>query len=87
MENDYKVILNTYEHTDPWIDEDDLRKSGALIIGRNPAYMDGYIESSVPNLKDKPDVKEFSFTVKSVIGKERVYTMFYAIVPANAKYN
>ena len=85
--NDYKVILNTYEHTDPWIDEDDLRKSGALIIGRNPAYMDGYIESSVPNLKDKPDVKEFSFTVKSVIGKERVYTMFYAIVPANAKYN
>ena len=82
----YSVILDTYGYPNPWINKDDLRKSGALIIGRNPAYMDGYIKASVPDLYDKPEVKEFSFTVKSAVGREREYTMYYAIVPANAHY-
>ena len=85
--NNYRVILDTYGHKNIWIDEQDLRKSGAMIIGRNPAYMDGYINSSVPNLAEKPKIEPFSFTVKSAVGRERVYKMYYAIVPANAKYN
>ena len=84
--NDYKVILDTYGHKNIWIDEDDLRKEGALIIGRNPALMNYYIKSSVPNLVDEPAIKPFEFTVKSAVGRERIYTMYYAIVPSNAKY-
>ena len=85
--NDYKVILDTYGHKNIWIDEQDLRKSGAMILGRNYFYMKDYIKSSVPNLADEPEIKSFHFTIKSAVGGKRVYRMFYAIVPANAKYN
>ena len=79
----YNVILDTFGLPNPWIDIQDLRKSGALIIGRNPAYMQYYIKSSVPDLREIPEVNEFSFTVKNTFNSEREYTMYYAIVPAD----
>ena len=84
--NKYNVILDTYGSPNPWLDKQDLQKSGVLVIGRNPAYMEGYIKASAPRLVKKPEVKEFSFTVKSAVGREREYTMYYAIVPPDAKY-
>lgn len=84
--NKYTVILNTYKHPNIWINEEDLRKNGAMIIGRNEKLMDYYIESSVPNLKTKPAVKPFSFTVKNALGSKRVYSMFYSIIPQDAEY-
>ena len=83
----YYVILDTYGHTNPWLDKQDIRKSGVLVIGRNPAYMEGYIEASAPGLAQKPEVKEFTFTVRSAVGREREYRMYYAIIPQGAKYN
>ena len=85
--NQYNVILDTYGHKNPWIDEEEVKKSGVLVIGRNPAYMEGYIEASSPGLAEKPDINEFTFTVKSAAGRERKYTMYYAVVPQDAKYN
>lgn len=84
--NKYNVIIDTYGSKSPWLDNQDLRNSGVLVIGRNPAYMEGYIEASAPGLAQKPEVKEFYFTVKSAVGKEREYKMYYAIVPQGAKY-
>lgn len=84
--NNYNVILDTYGHANPWLDKQDLRKTGALVIGRNYAFMDGYIEASAPGLAQKPEIDEFSFVVKSAVGNERVYKMYYAIVPPNAVY-
>ena len=82
----YPVILDTYNHYNIWIDEKDLRKNGAIVVGRNPAYMERYIEASVPNLIIKPQVKQFLMTVNSAVGRERKYTMYYAIVMPNALY-
>ena len=84
--NKYTVILDTYEYPNVWISQENLRKNGAMIIGRNEKLMDYYIENSVPNLKSKPAVKHFCFTVKNAIGREREYSMFYAIIPPNAEY-
>ena len=84
--NNYNVILDTYNYSNIWINNEDLHKSGALIIGRNPYYMEYYIKSSVPGLAELPEVKPFLFTVKSFAGREREYEMYYAIVPANAQY-
>ncbi len=82
----YNVILDTYGHANPWLDKQDVRKTGVLVIGRNPAFMNSYIEAAAPGLIQKPEVKDFSFVVKSAVGRERVYTMHYAIVPPNAVY-
>ena len=80
--NDYVVILNTYNHKNPWIDMNDLKKTGSIVIGRDYDFMDGYIKASAPYLKEKPIIKPFKLAVKSVVGKERTYEMYYAIVPA-----
>ena len=82
----YIAVLNTYDYPNPWIDKNDLRKSGAIVIGRHLGRMNGYIDETAPNLVQKPEIKPFSFTVKSVVGRERVYDMFYAIVPPDSEY-
>jgi hypothetical protein len=84
---EYIAVLNTYKHPNPWIDNEDLKKSGVMIIGRNPAYMNEYIEVTVPDITEKPEIKPFSFTVKSVVGGVREYNMYYAIVKPNSVYN
>lgn len=84
---EYITVLNTYKHSNPWVDDEDLKKSGVMVIGRNPAYMDEYIEVTVPDIVEKPEVKPFSYTVKSVVGSVRECNMYYAIVRPNSKYN
>ena len=42
-----------------------------------------YIVTSVPDSYDKSEINEFTLTVKSATNRERKYTMYYAIVPAN----
>ena len=83
----YTAVLNTYKYPNPWINKDDLKKSGVLVIGRNPNLMDGYIDVTVPEIAHKPEIKPFKFTVKSFVGRERVYEMFYAVIAPKADYN
>lgn len=82
----YIAVLDTYKHPNIWIDNDDLKKSGVIIIGRDHMLMDKYILATVPNIADKPKIKIFKFVIKNVFGIEREYTMYYAIVDSNAKY-
>ena len=82
----YIAVLNTYKYPNIWINDEDLRESGVIVIGRSRRLMDGYIDVTVPTIKNKPKIKPFSFVVKNAIGRERVYNMFYAIIPPNAEY-
>jgi len=70
----------------PWINDTDLKESGAIVIGRNRSYMDEYIDVTAPTLDQKPEVKQFKFTVKSAVNRKREYKMFYAIILPNANY-
>lgn len=81
----YTAVLNTYKYPNPWTDENDLKRTGVIVLGRDPRLMDGYIEATVPTITDKPEMKPFSFIVKSVVGRERVYNMFYAIILPSIK--
>lgn len=81
----YTAVLNTYNYPNPWVDENDLKRTGVIVVGREIMQMDRYIEMTVPTILIMPKAKQFSFTVKNVVGKERVYDMFYAIVPPNAE--
>lgn len=83
----YTVVLNTYQHPNIWVENEDLRKSGVIILGRDFMLMNKYIKETVPNIAEKPKIKTFNFVIKNVIGKEREYKMYYAIVAPNAKYN
>ena len=82
----YIAVLNSYKTPNIWIDDEDMRKSGVIVLGRNPYYMKDYIETTAPMLLNMPKIKTFDFTVKSFCGNERNYTMFYAIIPPNAEY-
>jgi 4-amino-4-deoxy-L-arabinose transferase-like glycosyltransferase len=79
----YIMVLNTYNHENPWIDENDVKKSGQIILSRHQDTMKDYVNTE--NLQQKP--KPFKFTVKSFIGKEREYEMFYVIIPPVLKEN
>ena len=83
----YIVVLDTYKHKNIWISEEDLRKNGAMVLGRNKYLMDYYIQSTAPNLKYRPKIDSFMFTVKNAFGQKRDYEMYYSIIPANAEYN
>lgn len=79
--DDYTVVLSTYEHKNPWIDEADLKKSGVLVIGRYNSQMKKYVSTTAPYFDEKFKMKKFEITVKNVLGKEKKYKMFYVVVP------
>ena len=76
----YTAVLNMYKYPNLWFDENDMKKSGVIVVGRDRELMDGYIDT-IPNVLIKPDIKPFMFTVKSAVGRERKYKMHYAIIP------
>ena len=84
--NDFNVVLDTYGHKNPWINQDDLKKNGAMVIHRHPNQMLTFIQRNFPWNKQMIEFKEFSFKVKSVIGRERTYKMYYYIVPPEIGY-
>ena len=77
-------ILDTFEYKNPWIDEDDLKKSGILIIGRTIENIIEYTYMSCPYL-EKTDsiegIKEYKFIVRNAFNQPREYTIYYYIVP------
>ena len=82
----YIAVLNTYGHPNIWIDSSDLKKSGAIVVGRKIQYMDDYVDMTMPELPEKPKIRPFYFTVKNSFGSDRKYLMFYSIIPPNIKF-
>lgn len=80
-------ILDTHGYKSPWIDEEDLRKSGALIIDRHPYGVLYYAVKTVPTLKDYKIIKPktYKFTVYNMFKQPREYTVYYALIPPQKK--
>ena len=76
-------ILDTGGYKNPWIDEEDLKKSGLIIIDRKIDEIKIDFLKSCPYLgKDYPlDIKEYRFKVKNALNMEREYQIYYLIVP------
>ena len=75
-------ILDTNGYKNPWIDEDDLKKSGVLIIDRTIRELKRDFRKACPYLgKNYPmDIKEYRFKLKNALNMEREYRIYYMIV-------
>ena len=80
-------IMDTYGYKNPWIDEEDLKKHGAIIIDKWDEGVKYAAINAAPylNLKfDEIELKEFYLTVQNAIKfpkEERGYTVYYYIIP------
>lgn len=80
-------IMDTYGYKNPWINEQDLKKYGALIIDKNFDALPYETKAACPYYdKDVDEITpiEYKFTVQNAINipkKSREYTIYYYIVP------
>ena len=76
-------ILDTNGYPNPWIDEQDLKKSGILVLDRTEEKVENEVRKSCPYL-DKDYVIEpieYRFTLTNALGMPREYTIYYYIMP------
>ena len=72
-------ILKTYGHKNPWINEEDVNKSGVMIVSRYENDIKSYAEKyNVPI--ENLEIKNIPYKIKNKFGSEREYDMFYLII-------
>ena len=76
-------ILDTNGYKNPWINEEDLKKSGLIVIDRTQEELIYDLYKACPYLdKSLPlEPVEYRFKVKNALNMEREYTIYYLIVP------
>lgn len=76
-------MLDTFGYKNPWIDEQDLEKSGVFIIDRTIEKVQKQTKMACPYLPDdyKIEPVNYRFEVKNALGMPREYSIYYFIVP------
>lgn len=77
-----KAILDTYGHKNPWVDYDDVAKSGALIMYIYESVIDDAADKFVKEF-DTQNVSykgEYSYTISNKLNKSKTYNIYYAII-------
>ncbi|MGN0017919.1 MAG: glycosyltransferase family 39 protein [Candidatus Gastranaerophilaceae bacterium] len=77
-------LLDTHCYKNPWLDENDVINSGAIILMAHPYGVVYYAQKTFPhyielNYKIKPE--PFKFTVYNAFKMKREYTIYYGIIP------
>ena len=80
--NDEKpvCILDTFGYPSPWIDADDMKKSGAFFIDRTVGELKTHLKKAYPDKKMKIKPQQYSFTLTNALNQPREYTVYYYIV-------
>ena len=91
---EYAIPLTIYGDTHPdilldtfkkplWLDPQDIRKSGVLIIDRHPDGVINWTNRTVPNWDENTEINPipYKFTVHNAFNMPREYTVYYYIVP------
>ena len=88
-DKNYECILYTYKHENPWITNDDLKKSGAIIISRYPEEVIGYVNflNVYPNSKENVVPTMYNFELTNALGAKREYSIYYYMIPPEKYYN
>ena len=78
-----KSILDTFGYPDPWISVEERQKSGVLVMDRHKEELIRDARKACPYLDDNYAIEpvEYSFKLTNAFGQERVYTIYYAIIP------
>ena len=77
-----KIILDTYGYKNPWINEQDVKDSGVVIVYRSKRNIKENVKQLLPYIKDENigENKYFNFTIKNIYGGKRTYDATYLIV-------
>ncbi len=81
-------ILDTFGYKNIWIDNDDLKKSGFIIIDRDIKSIKEhfYKECNYMDENFKIEPKKYKFKLTNAFGEERKYTIYYLIIPPISSY-
>ena len=76
-------ILDTFGYKNIWIDNDDLKKSGFMIIDRDIESVKGYFYKDCNYMDKNFNIEpiEYKFKLTNAFGGEREYTIYYLIIP------
>ena len=76
-------VMDTFGYKNPWVNEEDVKKSGIILIDRYGfplLYAIRTICSYLPS-DYKLKIYEYKFTVKNALGMPREYEILYTIIP------
>ena len=79
-----KVILETFGHKNPWADHEDIIKSGALILAKEPEELVERAKETVIYLPENYEVKpiEYNYEITNKANsKTKKFKLYYAIIP------
>ena len=81
--NHQDIILDTHGYPSPWLDEQDIKKSGIIIIDRGieELFLDARQACPYLPINYLIQPRPYSFEVKNAFNMPRTYQIFYAIIP------
>lgn len=81
--NHPQVILETFGHRNPWINHDDVLKSGVLIISKKPEELIEWAKQLVILLPDEYTITPYiyEFDIKNRMNKVKHFKFYYTIIP------
>ena len=84
-----KAILNTYGHKNPWVNSNDVAKSGALIMCVAEEYATEVAKEFAHDYDVKKDfvVKEYSYSISNILNKSKPYYIYYVVIKPQTENN
>ena len=74
-----QIIFTTYGHKNPWIDDEDVKRNGFMIIARGDDAVYEYTVANAEDYVNKP-YSVYYFKIKNKLNQEKEYPLFYKIV-------
>ena len=76
-------LMDTYDSGNIWLDHEDLKKSGALILDKHDDEVERFVRSACPYIGEETEIipQEYKFQLTNALGKSREYHMYYYFVP------
>ena len=81
-----EVILETFGYKNPWVDYDNIKKSGVLILGKNKKNVIHYVKEMAVLSPDNYQIEpmRYDFEIRNKFGKTKKYKFYYTIIPPRA---
>ena len=79
------LILETFGHKNPWVDYDDIQKSGAIAFEINPNLLIKLVKETFIFLPEdyKFVPQKYTYKITNKLGKSREYEFYYTIILPN----
>ena len=77
-----KAILNTYNHINPWVNHDDVAKSGMLVMCSKKNELMDLLDKFIKeyNIKNDFKINKYSYDIKNKFNKSKKYNIYYTVI-------